>query len=190
MIVTENGSVGIQRKTSNEIIRDMKKIREETLLSLIGFTDNPVLLVEEDHHVNQNGWIMRREGDFIRETGMVATAYYNFLNSVRAMGIDVVCTRSLDQSIWWLISTLEYLKVLRYPKPYTKFGQRARAIGMLCCIPNIGLHRAQQILRQFSIAELINLNDKDLRQVLSGSQISQFVNIMKYKDVDKDVGKS
>lgn len=181
LITGDGGSVGIQRKTSNEIIREMKEIREDVLPRLMDFTDNPVLLVEENHHINQHGWIMRREGDFLRETGLIASAYYNFLSSVRNMGVDVVCTRCLDHSIWWMMSTYEYLKIERYPKPRSKYTHHARALGMLCCINGIGQKRGTEILKDYTIAELIHMEPSDLRKILNENQIGNFIDVLRTK---------
>ena len=166
-IVNEYGSCGIQRKDSmaeicgTPVCKDhdsaMEELKHNILPRLINFTDNPILLVEESHAIGEKGYLFRKEDRVWVETGMHSSSYYGFLESVRSMGINVVCTRNLDASLWFMISMHNYLGKHRYPKPKKSYSDEEIATGMLCCVPTIGEKRARKALAEYSIRDLATI---------------------------------
>ncbi len=149
------GTCGIQRKDSvKELIIQMEELRYDILPRLIDFTDNPVLLVEESHIIGDDGYLFRRDGSVYLETGMHSKSYYGFLETVRMMGVDVVCTRNLDASIWYMIAMDGYLSNEHYPKHLKSFKPHQSALGMLACIPKVGMKRATKALESKSLIEM------------------------------------
>ena len=139
----------------------MEELRTDILPRLITYTDNPVLLVEESHKIGEGGNLFRKEGSMYRETGTSATSYYGFLESIRMMGVDVVtvqATTDLMPTVWFLISIDKYLSHQHYPKPIKSFKPQQIALGMMCCIPGIGLKRAQKALDGHSVKDLTRMN--------------------------------
>lgn len=168
LITGTYGSCGIQRKDSiaeicgtpvsktKKFKSAMDELLHDILPRLSSFTDNPVLLVEESHILGERGYLFRRNGKHWVETGMHCSSYYGFLETVRNMGVDVVCTRNLDASLWYMISMHGYLERCHYPKHSKMFTTGQQAMGMLCCVPKIGEKRAMQALGAKSIAEMVN----------------------------------
>lgn len=134
----------------------MEELRTDILPRLCTFTDNPVLLVEESHQIGDRGYLFRKDerSKMFVETELHATSYFGFLESARMIGINVVCTRSLDQSIWYMISMDGYLSREHYPKPLKSYKPHQQALGMLCCVPGIGIKRATAALQERSIDEM------------------------------------
>lgn len=168
------GSCGIQRKSAmKELVIQMDDLSTDILPRLASFTDNPVLLVEEDFVIGEMGSLFRKDStsNMWVETGMRAASYYGFLESCRMKGIDVVCTRSLDQSIWYMASMHKYLSHNQYPKHRKFYKPYEQAVGMLCCVPGIGEKRAVKILEHNSIADLLQpgvaegLTEKQLKKI-------------------------
>lgn len=139
----------------------MEELLQNILPRLITFTDNPVLLVEESHIIGEKGYLFRKQDKYWVETGMHCTSYYAFLETVRNMGIDVVCTRNMDASIWYMISMHKYLGKFHYPKHEKFFKTGQQAVGMLCCIQGIGEKRAQKALASSSIAGMLSRKTVD-----------------------------
>ena len=160
LIAQSHGSCGIQRKDSTkELIGQMEELRTDILPRLISYTDNPVLLVEESHQIGEAGYLFRRENGAYVETGLHSSAYYGFLESTRMTGVDVVCTRDLNASIWYMIAMDGYLSRQHYPKPLKSYKPHQSALGMLCCVPTIGAKRAEKALSALSIKEMIHVNE-------------------------------
>lgn len=132
----------------------MEELLHDILPNLAAFTDNPILLVEESHILGERGYLFRRDRNHWVETGMHCSSYYGFLETVRNLGIDVVCTRNLDASIWYMISMHGYLGRMHYPKHLKMFTAGQQALGMLCCVPTVGEKRAMQALGEKSIVEI------------------------------------
>ena len=162
-----------------ELVNQMQDLREDILPRLITFTDNPVLLVEESHQVGERGYLFRKENGMFKETQMHCTAYYSFLESVRMMGVEVVCTRNLDQSIWYMIGMDGYLSREHYPKPMKSFKPKQQQIGMLCCVPGIGQKRAAAALEGRSISDLLNAREVD---GLTPKQLEKIRKVLRYKE--------
>lgn len=190
LIANTYGSCGVQRKDSMaEIcgtpVSDKYKSAMEELLHgilprLVSFTNNPVLLVEESHVIGEMGYLFRRKDNHWVETEMHCSSYYGFLETVRMMGVDVVCTRNLDASIWYLISMHGYLGKCHYPKHRKMFTNGQRAVGMLCCTPGIGEKKAAQILANHSIQDLHGVDEKDLK-VLTSAQLASIKKIVGWR---------
>jgi len=180
LIAGNYGSIGIQRKTFPEVAIQMPEIREDIVPALMEQTESPVLLVEETFQIDEHGMMWRKEGNFLRPAQLSARSYYNFLQSIRQMGCEVVTTRNLDQSIWWMYSINAYLHEEHYPKPKKKYGVEMQALGALCCFNGIGATTAKKLLTQHSLSELIKMHDKDLVKSMT---LNQAANFKKVKDV-------
>lgn len=174
LIVNTHGSCGIQRKSAmKELVNQMDDLAHDILPRLSSFTDNPVLLVEEDFTIGEMGNLFRKDSSakLWIETGVHSSSYYGFLESCRMKGIDVVCTRNLDQSVWYMAAMHGYLGHNHYPKHQKLYKPYQQALGMLCCVPGIGLKKAEKILGRNSIEDLVNadkadgLTEKQLKKV-------------------------
>jgi ERCC4-type nuclease len=152
----------------------MEEHRLGILPRLRSFCDNPVLLVEESHKFGENGSLYRKENKMLVETGLHASSYYGFLESIRMMGVDVVtvpATPDMLPTIWYLIAMDGYLSREHYPKHAKHFDVRQQALGALCCVPGIGEKRAVAALEHASIAGIANatkvegLTEKQMEKV-------------------------
>ena len=138
-------SIGIQRKTINEVLQQMQEIQER-IVELIAKYENAWLLVEEeDLFINADGAIMSKRGKLLYETGMSAKSYYNFLHSILKKGVQVKTTRNWEYSVWWLYSLHSYIQREHFPIPNKKYTQREEMIGALMGIKGIGEAKARQI---------------------------------------------
>jgi hypothetical protein len=147
------------KPVSDKYVSAMEELRIEILPNLRSFCDNPVLLVEESHRFGENGSLFRKEGKMFVETGLHASSYYGFLESVRMMGVDVVtvpATPDMLPTIWYLASMDGYLSREHYPKHRKHFDVRQQALGALCCVPGIGEKRAVAALENASLAGIAN----------------------------------
>jgi len=190
VIANTYGSCALQRKDSmaeicgTPVSDKYKSAMEELLLGilprLISFTNNPILLVEESHVIGEQGYLFRRKDNHWVETGMHCTSYYGFLETVRMMGVDVVCTRNLDASIWYLISMHGYLGKCHYPRHKKMFTSGQRAVGMLCCAPGVGERAAAQVLANYSIQELLEVDESKLK-ALKSAQLASIKKITGWK---------
>ena len=113
----------------------------------------------------------------------------NFLDCIRLMECEVVCTRNLDQSIWWMISTHNYIGQDHYPKQKKGHTHEACAVGALCCINNFGQVSAKKILKEHSIAELICMDEKGLRESMNTNQYTNFTKTTMAKGEVKGIEK-
>ena len=138
-----------------ELVIQMEELRYDILPRLISYTDNPILMVEEDFQIGDAGYLFRKEGSMYKETELHSRSYYGFLETVRMMGVDVVCTRSLDQSIWYMIAMDGYLSKKHYPKHLKTFKPQQQAMGMICCVPGVGIKRAEKALDGRSVRDLL-----------------------------------
>lgn len=185
LITQTCGSVCIQRKSAMaELAGQMEELRYDILPRLLSFADdinaNPVLLVEEDFTTGERGFLFRKDSTtkLYVETGLHATAYYGFLETVRTMGCEVVTVRNLDQSIWFMVSLDSYLSTEHYPKHKKSYKPYSSALGMLCCVPGIGKKRAEKVLQNHSIAEIAA--GKDITG-LTNKQLEKIRNVMRFK---------
>ena len=181
LIVGTNGSIGVQRKTFPEVAIQMKEIREDIIPSLMDLTEYPVLLVEEGFRIDEQGMMWRKEGNFLKPAQLSCRSYYNFLQSIRQMGCEVVCTRELDQSIWWMYSVHSYIHEEHYPKPKKKYGIEMQALGALCCFNGIGHTTAKKILTKHTLKELINMPDNKLVKTMTANQATNFKKVIEVK---------
>lgn len=181
LIVNDHGSVGIQRKSSDDLFQHMDKLRTIDIPNLRDATDNPVLLIEEQFHVDRNGHMYRRQNGFLYEVGIIASSYYNFINSIKLMGCEVVCTRNLEQSIWWMVSTHSYLKLEHFPKQKKGHEHIMQAIGALCCVNNIGQTSATKLLKKHTLQELMCMSDTELQKILNSNQFYNFTHVRSVK---------
>jgi ERCC4-type nuclease len=165
LISNTHGSCGIQRKDSMaELAGQMEELRTDILPRLCTFTNNPVLLVEESHQFGEHGFLFRKEGSMLVETGLHSSAYFGFLESTRNMGIDVVTLRAmpdLSPTIHYLAAMDGYLSREHYPKHMKTYKPNQIAMGMLCCVPGIGQKRAEKALKGKSIADIVRAKELD-----------------------------
>lgn len=159
MIVNTHGSAVVQRKdSSKELIQQMQELQDDILIRLCNFADsiksNPVLLIEETHKIGQMGYLFRKQNNVWLETGMHSSSYYGFIESMKNRGIDVVCTRDLDHSIWYMAALHGYLGRFHYPKHAKTHRINQMAVGMLACVPGIAEKRAREALEHQSIKEM------------------------------------
>jgi hypothetical protein len=176
----------LQRKTFGEIATQMQDIREDVIPALMGLTENPILLVEEEFQIDNHGMMYRKEGNFMKPASVSARQYYNFLESVRNMGCSVVCTRNLDQSIWWMYATHSYVHEEHYPKPKKRYGVDMQALGALCCFNGIGSSTAKKVLQKHSLKELAAMTDRELVKIITVNQTKNFRNVIEVKHVKPD----
>ncbi|WP_292423120.1 ERCC4 domain-containing protein [Methanoregula sp.] len=181
LIVGTQDSVGIQRKTFPEVATQMQEIYDDILPALMDLTEHPVLLIEETYAIdNYSGMMMRRENRFLKPCQLSARSYFNFLNSVRKMGVEVITTKGLDESIWWMYSTHYYVHDQHYPHQKKRYGADMQALGMLCCINGIGHTRASQILQEHSLQDLITMANVDIikKKIMTINQTVMFRNVI------------
>jgi hypothetical protein len=156
LISGKTGSVAVQRKDAfAEVINQMEEIRYDILPRLKNFSGEvhtPVLLVEETFGITKEGYLIDKTSG--RESQMLATSYYNFLETVRRSGADVVTTRDLNQSIWWMVATHTYLAKNHYPKQNKAYSVQEQAMGMMMSVNGIGEARAGKALAESSIKEM------------------------------------
>jgi ERCC4-type nuclease len=151
LITNHKGSCAIQRKVvCSELLSELDEIMHEIVPNLAQFSDNPCLLVEENFDITKDGYLQDHNSG--RHTEMKATAYYNYLETIRKHGVDVYTTRNLNASIYWMIAMHGYLEKQHYPKHRKFFTIEEQAIGMLTCVPGIGEARARKALAGMCIA--------------------------------------
>jgi hypothetical protein len=146
------------KPVSDKFESAMEELRLDILPRLATYTDNPILLVEESHKIGESGSLFRKSDSMYVETGMTASSYYGFLESVRQMGIDVVtlqATGDLYPTIWYLASMDGYLSREHYPKHIKSFKPHQQALGILCCVPGIGQKRATAALEKNCIRDMV-----------------------------------
>ena len=147
------GSCAIQRKVVvPEMIGELDEIMFDILPRLQNFSDNPVLCLEENFSITKEGYLYNRNDS--RESQLLATSYYGYLETIRKSGIDVITTRDLNCSLWWMVAMHGYLAKQHYPKHRKYFSTEEQAVGMLTAVPGIGPARALKALQQHSIREM------------------------------------
>lgn len=181
LIVGSNGSIGVQRKTFPEVATQMPEIREDIIPSLMDLTEYPILLIEETFRIDEQGMMWRKEGQFLKPAQLSARQYYNFLQSIRQMGCEVVTTRDLDQSIWWMYSIHSYVHESHYPKQKKRYGADMQALGALCCFNGIGTSTARKVLKEHSLKELVSMSDLELVKVITAKQAQTFRKVTEVK---------
>lgn len=175
LIMGEACSIGIQRKSgSSEIPAQMEALRSDILPHLKDLTENPVLLIEEDFIIGQDGTLFQRREGMLHPLGLNVKSYFNFINSVKLTGVDVVCTRNLDASIWWMISTHSYLQDHHYPKVKKQHAPELQAVGCIAAINSFGFNRAKKLLQGNTLQELFSMNEVELAKVMTANQAFNF----------------
>lgn len=174
LIAGTYGSIGVQRKTFPEVATQMAEIRTDIVPALMDATDNPILLVEEGFRIDNTGMMFRKEGNFMKPANIMARSYYNFLQSIRLMGCEVVCTRDLDQSIWWMYSIHSYIHSQHYPKQKKRYGSDMQALGALCCINSFGITASKKLLAQHTIYDMLQMTDAQLSKIMTQNQMYNF----------------
>lgn len=174
MIMGTYDTVAVQRKTFPEICTQMKEIREDVIPSLMNISESAVLLVEEHFSIDKQGMMWRKQGNFMNPANISARSYYNFLQSIRMMGCDVVVTGSLSDSIWWMYSIHSYIHEQHYPKQTKRYDANMQALGALCCVNSFGITAGTKLLKDNTIAELIAMPDSKLGKIMSRNQVYNF----------------
>jgi len=150
------GSVAIQRKiVCSELISELDEIMFDIIPRLKNFSDNPVALIEENYGISKSGYLYNKTDN--RETEMLATSYFGYLETIRKMGITVITTRGLNESIWWMAATHGYLGKEHYPPNKKTFTDKDCAVGILSSIPGIGNVRATKALSHNSIRSMVGM---------------------------------
>lgn len=156
LISAKKGSCAIQRKVVvSEMIGELDEIMYEIIPRLKNFSENPVLLLEENFGISKEGYLYNKADN--RETQMFATSYYGYLETIRKMGVGVVTTRDLNSSIWWMISMHGYLEKDHYPKHTKYHSVEEQAVGLLSVIPGVGEERAKKALKHSSIRGMVGM---------------------------------
>ena len=175
LIIGNSCSVGVQRKSgSSEIPSQMEALRSDILPSLKDLAENPVLLIEEDFVIGQDGTMYQRRDGMLYPLGMNVKSYFNFINSVKLTGVDVVTTRNLDSSIWWFISLHEYLKEQHYPKIKKQHSPEMQAVGCLSAIGGFGIATSKKILSKYTLSDLFKADDTALSTCMTSTQLENF----------------
>jgi ERCC4-type nuclease len=176
LIMGESCSIGIQRKSgAAEIPKQMEALRDDILPALKELTENPILLIEEDFHIGSDGTFYRKQEGMMHPTGLNTKSYFNFIHSTKLSGVDVVCTRNLDASIWWMISTGLWVEQNHYPKIKKQYLPSMQAIGVLCCANGIGHTKAEKLLREHTLQELFAMDITQLNKVMTLNQTTAFM---------------
>jgi hypothetical protein len=173
------------KPVSDKYVSAMEELRLEILPNLKSFCDNPVLLVEESHRFGENGNLFRKERKMLVETGLHASSYYGFLESVRMMGVDVVTVPATDDmlpTIWYLASMDGYLSMEHYPAHKKSFSNYSQAVGMLTAVKGIGETRAAKALSKASIQSMI-LSD-GIVEGLTTKQTANLRRVVKHNNGD------
>jgi len=156
LITNTHGSVAVQRKVVvSEMISELYQIMYETIPALKNFSENPVFLCEENFGITKDGYLFNRNDN--RPTEFKATSYYGYLETIRKAGVDVVTTRGLNQSLYWMIAMHGYLEKEHYPKHRKYHSIKEQAIGMLTAVPGIGEVRAAKALSKTSIRAMTGM---------------------------------
>jgi ERCC4-type nuclease len=143
---------------------------------LRNFSENPVLLIEENFGIDRTGHLFNR-GDS-RETSMLATGYFGYLETIRKTGFEVITTRDLNQSIWWMIAMHGYLGKEHFHKHRKYHSVKEQAIGMLTAVSGIGEARAMKALKNTSIRDMVTGN---CYEGLTMKQIERLNAVMGYR---------
>lgn len=175
LIVQDNKTLGVQRKSIGEVINQMQDIRER-IHTIVKVYDRCVLLVEEDFTISENGFIIRKTETGNFETKGKVVNYYNFLQSLRDDGAEVITTKNYEQSLWWIYATHERMKTMHVPKIHARnHTPLEEAIGMLCSISGFGIKSCEKILDINTISDLIEMNDNELSSIgFNKTQIKRF----------------
>ena len=172
------GSVAIQRKiVCSEMISELDEIMFEILPRMKNFSDNPVIVLEENYGISKSGYLYNKTDN--RETEMLATSYFGYLETIRKMGVGVVTTRGLNESIWWMVATHNYLSKEHYPKHKKTFSDKECAVGILSTVPGIGDVRASKALEHNSIRGMIGMKKID---GLTQKQSDRLMKIFHWRD--------
>ena len=171
------GSCAVQRKiVVPEMISELDEILYEILPRLKNYNPNPCILLEENYLITKDGYLANRNDH--RETQMLATSYFGYLETIKKMGIDVVTTRDINQSIWWMIAMHGYLAKEHYPKHRKYFTVPEQAVGMLCTVPTIGEVRAGKALKLSSIRGMCGMK---VVEGLTMKQSEKLQNVLRYR---------
>jgi ERCC4-type nuclease len=169
-VLGKEGTAGVQRKTAGEVFQQMEEIKRR-LPEISEVADATFLLVEETFSVSQAGWLVRVGASF-NDPSISASAYYNFLQSVRNSGVHVVGTRDTMESVWWLMSLEDHLNSAHIPKGKSQFTTEQQALSMACCISGVGETRALDMLDKYSIAELSLMPQEELERVVGRKSLA------------------
>ena len=177
LISNLKGSCAVQRKVVvSEMISELDQIMHQIVPSLKNFSENPVLLLEENMGISPDGYLHNRADG--RTTDMLATSYYGYLETIRKMGVEVITTRDLNQSIWWMISMHGYLEKNHYPPHKKYFSTGEQAIGMLSTIQGIGEARAIKALQKTSIRGMCGMKNVE---GLTKRQSEKLQDVLRYR---------
>lgn len=178
LIQNTHGSCAVQRKVvCSELLSELDETLHDTLPRLKNFAGDasPVLLVEENYGIDKSGYLYNRNDS--RETSMLATGYFGYLETIRKTGVEVVTTRDLNSSLWWMISMHGYLSKDHYPKHMKYHSIEEQAVGMLTAVSGIGEARALKALKHSSIRNMAGCTV----QGLTLKQSERLTEVLRYK---------
>lgn len=113
---------------------------------------------------------------------MLATGYYGFLETIRKTGVDIVTTRDLNHSVWWMIAMHGYLGKEHYPKHRKYFSVKEQAVGMLSAVSGIGEKRATKVLEKYNIVEICTAHNLHRSiEGLSELQSEKLKKVLRYR---------
>ena len=174
LIASTHGSVAVQRKVvCSEMIGQLDEIMYEIIPRMKNFNENPIILLEENYGISKDGYLFNKTDN--RPTEMLAKSYFGYLETIRKMGVGVITTRGLTESIWYLVSVHDYLSKEHYPKHMKCFTDKEYAIGILSMIPTVGTVRAAKTLSNCSIRAMVGMKKIN---GLTQSQSDRFARIL------------
>ncbi len=177
LITAKEGSCAIQRKVVvSEMIGELDEIMYQIIPRLKNFTDHPILLLEENFGISKEGYLYNKADN--RETQFLATSYYGYLETIRKIGVDVVTTRDLNSSIWWMIAMHGYLEKNHYPKHTKYHSVEEQAVGLLSVIPGVGEERAKKALKHSSIRGMVGMKSV---KGLTGPQCEKLQKVLQWR---------
>ena len=177
LISNLKGSCAVQRKVvCSEMLGELDQIMHQIIPALKNFSENPVLLLEENMGISPDGYLHNRADG--RTTDMLATSYYGYLETIRKMGVEVITTRDLNQSIWWMIAMHGYLAKNHYPVHKKYFSVHDQAVGMLSTVQGIGEARAEKALKKASIRGMCGMKQVE---GLTAKQSESLQKILRFK---------
>ena len=178
-IQNTHGSCAVQRKVvCSEMLGELDEIMYQIIPALKNFSDNPVLLLEENFGITKDGYLENRNDG--RSTEMLATSYFSYLETIRKLGVDVQTTRDLNSSIWWMIAMHGYLAKNHYPKHKKYFSVKEQAVGMMSAVSGIGEVRALKALSNQSIRAMCGQSQIE---GLTMKQSEKLQKVLRWKEV-------
>ena len=148
----------LNAKKNNDLPQKLHRMKE--------VSTEAILLAEGVIRFNrESGRLYRQEGRTFIETHQTLSSYHNFLFSLHCKGIILVHTNSLDETIRWLASVAKYeQKEWHRPLYFDKSTPEAALLSCIQSFPNISTKLASEIVKRFSIKEVV-MNPDVLKEI-------------------------